>query len=294
MHIVTYNIQYGLGADGRFDLARIAGEIAAADIIGLQEVERHWARSGGVDQVAELARLLPEHHFVFGANLDMDASAPGPDGRPQHRRRQFGNMILSRWPIVSTRNMPLPKFGTWRDHSIHRGLLEAVIAPPRARPLRIYTTHLCHLASGTRLPQLRFVIEAIARAPAEGGAWSGGHPNPAAGWLEGGLPPMPREAVLMGDLNFLPGSPEYELIAGPVDRRGRRIWPLDGLVDAQVAAGMGEAENPTHPEGGRIDHVFVSASLAGAVSGLRVDSAATGSDHWPVWLELALEEPGVG
>jgi len=284
MNIVTYNIQYGLGADGRTDLSRIAGELAGADIIALQEVERLWQRSGTVDQVAELARLLPDMHWVFGANLDVDASLPGPDGRPQHRRRQFGNMILSRWPIISTRNFPLPKFGTLRDHAIQRGLLEAVVAP-EGRAMRLYTTHLCHLGAATRLPQLRFVLEVLARAPAEGGAWSGGHPDPEAGWTEGGPPPMPRDALLMGDLNFRPDSDEYDLVAGP--RRGEgRVWSLDGLVDAHVAAGHAEAAGATHPAGGRIDHVFLSAGLLPRLRGLRVDSDATGSDHWPVWIEL--------
>jgi len=31
-----------------------------------------------------------------------------------------------------------------------------------------------------------------ARAPAEGGAWCGGHPDPATGWTEGAMPPMPQ------------------------------------------------------------------------------------------------------
>jgi endonuclease/exonuclease/phosphatase family metal-dependent hydrolase len=36
--VVTYNIQYGLGKDNRYDLARIAREIEDADVIALQEV----------------------------------------------------------------------------------------------------------------------------------------------------------------------------------------------------------------------------------------------------------------
>ena len=71
MKIVSYNIQYGLGRDGRYDLERIAAEIAEAEVIALQEVERFWQRSGDVDEVARLAELLPDHHWVYGANLDM-------------------------------------------------------------------------------------------------------------------------------------------------------------------------------------------------------------------------------
>ncbi len=39
MNFVTYNIQFGLGKDGRFDLERIAGEVDGADVIALQEVK---------------------------------------------------------------------------------------------------------------------------------------------------------------------------------------------------------------------------------------------------------------
>jgi len=78
MKFVTYNIQYGLGKDNRYDLARIAREVENADVICLQEVERHWQRSGCVDAPAVLGSHLPEHHWVYGANLDMDASYRDP------------------------------------------------------------------------------------------------------------------------------------------------------------------------------------------------------------------------
>lgn len=44
MKLATYNIHYGLGKDERYDLARIAKDVAGADIIALQEVERFWPR----------------------------------------------------------------------------------------------------------------------------------------------------------------------------------------------------------------------------------------------------------
>src|ERR1700680_2435348 len=74
MKFVTYNIQYGLGKDDRYDLARIAREVEAADVIALQEVERHWQRSGCVDAPAVLGSYLPENHWVFRANLALHAS----------------------------------------------------------------------------------------------------------------------------------------------------------------------------------------------------------------------------
>jgi endonuclease/exonuclease/phosphatase family metal-dependent hydrolase len=52
MRLVTYNIQFGQGKDGRFDLERIAREVEGADVIAMQEVERYGKRSDLVDQVA--------------------------------------------------------------------------------------------------------------------------------------------------------------------------------------------------------------------------------------------------
>ncbi|NKW71504.1 EEP domain-containing protein, partial [Rhodobacteraceae bacterium R_SAG10] len=46
MKLVSYNIQYGFGADGNYDLGRIAQVVDGADIIALQEVERNWSRTG--------------------------------------------------------------------------------------------------------------------------------------------------------------------------------------------------------------------------------------------------------
>jgi hypothetical protein len=137
MKFASYNIQYGLGQDGRYDLHRIASAVEEADVIALQEVERFWQRSGMVDQPAELARLLPEHHWVYGANLDMDASYRDDSGRLVNRRRQFGTMLMSRWPILSSRNFPLPKLGLSESHSIQQGILEGVWTPRWVRSASI-------------------------------------------------------------------------------------------------------------------------------------------------------------
>ena len=288
MRIVTYNIQFGLGKDHRYDLGRIASEVEGADIIALQEVERHWQRSGCVDSPAVLAAHLPEFHWVYGANLDMDASYRDAAGRLVNRRRQFGTMILSRLPIVSSRNHPLPKYGTLVQHSIQQGALEVVIVTPRAGPVRIYSLHLSHLSAATRMPQVDALLDIHRRAPAEGGAWCGGHPEPAAGWTEGEMPPMPAAALLLGDFNFEWSDPEYERIVGARSERYGRLNRLNGFVDAWVAAGHREDEGATISRGRRIDFCFASPALASLVVSCRVDADAVGSDHQPLWVEMDL------
>jgi len=288
MKLVTYNIQYGLGRDGRHDLARVATEVAEADIIALQEVERHWQRSGDVDSPAVLAARLPEHHWVYAANLDMDASYRDAARRLVNRRRQFGTMILSRLPIVSSRNHLLPKYATLTQHSIQQGALEGVVITPSAGPVRIYSLHLSHLAMDTRLPQVETLLDVHARAIGEGGAWCGGHPDPDAGWTEGTMPPMPGEAILMGDFNFDWNAPEYDRIVGPLSPKYGRLNRVNGFVDAWVAAGNRQDEGATIPTGRRIDYCFLSPALAARVRSCRIDHEASGSDHQPLWVEIDL------
>ncbi len=284
--LVTYNIQYGLGRDGRYDLARIAAAVRDADVIALQEVERHWQRSGMLDEPAALAACLSDHHWVYGANLDMDATHRDASGRLVNRRRQFGTMILSRTPIVSSRNHLLPKYATLTQHSIQQGALEAVIATERGGFVRVYSTHLSHLSAATRLPQVDALLAIHARAPSEGGAWCGGHPDPEAGWTEGGMPPMPADAILAGDFNFAWDSPEYQRIVGPTSARYGRLNRVTGFVDAWVAAGHREDEGATADNGKRIDYCFVSAPLAPRVRSAWIDGAAAGSDHQPLWVDI--------
>ncbi|TMG80128.1 MAG: hydrolase [Betaproteobacteria bacterium] len=286
MKVVTYNIQFGLGKDDRYDLARIADEVRTADIIALQEVDRYWQRSGCVDSPAVLGALLPDHHWVYGANLDMDAGHRDAEGRLINRRRQFGTMILSRLPIVSSRNHLLPKYGTLTQHSIQQGALEAVVITERAGPIRFYSVHLSHLSPATRLPQVEALLDIHLRAPSEGGAWCGGHPEPEAGWTEGEMPPMPADAILMGDFNFTWRATEYDRIVGPASERYGRLNRLTGFVDAWVAAGHSEDEGVTADNGKRIDFCFVSAALADRVRSACVDADATGSDHQPLWVDM--------
>jgi len=200
----------------------------------------------------------------------------------------FPSITGSTAPIVSSRNHLLPKYGTLTQHSIQQGALEAVIVTERAGPLRFYSVHLSHLNPATRLPQVEALLEIHARAPGEGGAWCGGHPEPEAGWTEGEMPPMPADAILMGDFNFLWDAPEYDRIVGPLSERYGRLNRLTGFVDAWVAAGHREDEGITADNGERIDFCFVSEALAGRVQAARIDANASGSDQRPLWVDIDL------
>jgi endonuclease/exonuclease/phosphatase family metal-dependent hydrolase len=288
--LVSYNIQYGRGRDGVFDLERIVAAIAGADVIALQEVERYWQRSGLRDQPQDIAELVGEYHWTYGPGIDLDASTRDGDGRLCNRRRQFGNMLLSRRPILSSRNHLLPKYGSLGPMSIQRSALEGVIETGRGW-LRVYSVHLTHLSAETRLPQVERLLDIHERAPVEGAALCGGDLKDE--WTRDGLAPaLPREAILMGDFNMEPDSVEYTRITGPVSPYGGRITNPHGFVDAWVAAGNAEGDGVSADIDGRnvrLDYCFVSAGLRDAIAAARIDAEAAGSDHQPMWVEIDLD-----
>ena len=97
MKLVTWNVQWCRGCDGRVDPQRIvdhARAFADFDVLCLQEVAANFATlegSSGEDQFAALAGALPGFTAIAGVAVDIAA----PDGT----RRTFGNMILSRLPV---------------------------------------------------------------------------------------------------------------------------------------------------------------------------------------------------
>ena len=290
MKIVTYNIQYGRGRDGRFDLDRIAGEISGADVIALQEVERFWSRSGCVDQPLLISRHFPGHFTAYGPGVDLHVAGAGPGEEGAGRRRQFGNMLLSRTPLLTVRHHLLPKYASLGPPmSLQRSALEGVIAI-RGGHVRLYSVHLTHLAAATRLPQVDALLRVHADAVREGAPVSGSGLHEE--WTRDGMPaPMPRDAILLGDFNMEPGSEEYERIAGPSSPYGGRITNPEGFVDAWVEAGNAIEAGVTAEVRGRparLDYCFVGAGLKDRIRTVSVDTAAVGSDHQPVWMEIDL------
>jgi len=288
--LASYNIQYGVGKDERLDLERIVSELGDADIVALQEVEAGNPAHGFMDQPAELARLLGHVHWSYGAGVDVYLGERVPGGYPGLRRK-FGNMILSRWPLLSVVNHTLPKLAVRNATHLQRTAMEVVIETPE-RPLRLCTSHLDHLSPLTRMPQVVMLRDLLLYAPYRGAPWWGVPGNPA-GFGEPGVP-WPRGGMLMGDMNFAPDGPEYEYLVGDISpMTGARVSLAEGLLDAWVLTGHGEDEGVTFIRPGRkqerLDHCFVTGDLAPAVLSMRIDDAAVGSDHQPIFVTL---DPG--
>jgi endonuclease/exonuclease/phosphatase family metal-dependent hydrolase len=270
--ILTWNIQCGRGCDGRFDLtriARVAEAMGDSDVLCFQEVARNDPQYGdGADQLAELQALFPRHRAFFGAALDR----PGTGAE----RRQFGNLLLSRLPVLQVFFHLLPHPAEGGIKHMQRQAIEAVVGTS-AGPLRVVTTHLEYYSAAHRAAQ----VERLRGLQAEVAGNEAHPPKPAASPYD----PVPRPAslVLCGDLNFLPDEAAYRALFAPP------------LLDAWRSARGAEPHPPSTglydrrqwPMGGHCrDYFAVTADVAQRVADLSIDTATDASDHQPLRLTL--------
>ena len=185
LRVLCYNIHHAAGVDRKLDVPRIARVIQSVqpDLVALQEVDRNTTRTSKVDQAAELARLTRMNH-VFGANIAFQGG-------------QFGNAILSRFPITEHRNHLLPNV----DAGEQRGVLAATIHVSKDRSLRLLATHFDHRRpDAERLASAKFVNQLTAKQPE-----------------------MPM--IFAGDLNDVPTSRTLQEIGRTWIRTNARIMP---------------------------------------------------------------------
>lgn len=126
VRVVTYNIHKCRGFDRKISPARILAVIQEldADIVCLQEVVNAPDASPLFDQAAEIARGLPDYQSCFGANRVLHGGT-------------YGNMTLTRLPLLSWRNHDLTRKG--REE---RGVLQSDIELPGGEALHVFNVHL--------------------------------------------------------------------------------------------------------------------------------------------------------
>lgn len=282
MKLITWNIQWGRGADGRVDLDRIishARRCADFDVLCLQEVSAGFAELPGADasdQFAALAAHLPGFHAFAGIGTDL------PDGKGG--RCRFGNMILSRYPVAQVFAHLLPWPVEQGVMSMQRVALEANIASPLGM-LRITTTHLEYYSAAQR----RLQIERLRELQRDGYAQAQVEP---VGKISDGpfcCPGRGIPAILTGDCNFRPESDDYAQLISPIDAVTPPYldaWKVvHGDLERPPTVGVYDKRQwPGVPF--CFDFIFVSEDLAPQTRAMRVDMETDASDHQPLLLEL--------
>lgn len=282
MKLVTWNIQWCRGCDGRVDPQRIVDDARAFadfDVLCLQEVASNFASlrgSQGEDQFALIAARLPGFTPVMAMPVDVAA----PDGT----RRRFGNMILSRLPVAHVLRVQLPWPADPTVRSMPRMLLEAVVRAPFG-PLRVMTTHLEYYSLAQRTAQ----VEALRAHHAQ----ACGHALDDRARSDSGDPfqaqPHTVSAILTGDFNLRPEDPLHARMTAPFDDAR-----VPAFADAWQVVHPGQGQPATigvhdcdqWPDPFACDFIFATTDLGPRLRRVAVDATTAASDHQPVLVEL--------
>ena len=179
LKVMTFNIQSGLrGLDKVAEVIRSA----APDIVALQEVDVGSVRAGGKNQPAVLAGLtgLPYHSHFRTTTLW------GGD---------YGVALLSRFPLVSVEQHPLPVATGAEPRTVARAILDV-----QGQEVSVYVTHLTRrpFNDSVRIQQSVAILALMAKDP--------------------------RPKLLMGDMNDTPESSSLRLFK----RELRDVFALRG------------------------------------------------------------------
>lgn len=171
VRVLTLNILHGATTKGDFDLDVISDVInnTKPDLVALQEVDYKTKRAKNFDLTTELAQRTGMTSY-FAKAMDYDGGA-------------YGEGVLSKWPILSAKNIPLPHQPT----SEPRAAAEITIAISPGDTIRFIGTHLDHLKDNRdRMMQVQAINQK--------------------------LMPSDYPSILAGDLNDTPGSEPIEIL----------------------------------------------------------------------------------
>jgi endonuclease/exonuclease/phosphatase family metal-dependent hydrolase len=250
LRVVTYNVHYCKGLDGRFApdrIARILRELDP-DIIALQELDVGNARSRGDDQLAYLAEELGLHPLFCPSIVNGE--------------ELYGHGLLSAHKISLVKQARLPT-GDVPVIEPRDGLHARIDF--EGQPISIITTHL-GLAHRERAAQIDRLLEAD---------------------FLGGIS-SDQPALFLGDLNLSPGGKLYRRLTATWGQVNGRAFLHD--VQAHAPGHTALRTFPSFLPVRSLDHIFATPHFTikavHAPSNLLTRRA---SDHLPLVADLELD-----
>jgi endonuclease/exonuclease/phosphatase family metal-dependent hydrolase len=142
--IVSFNVKYARHIDRAVEVLRESESLRGADVIALQEMDE-----AGTECVA---RALNLNYVYYPASLQ------------PHGKKNFGNAILSPWPIADDVKLVLP--GRHRVRKLQRIAVAATVKVGEI-PLRVFSVHLeapFAIGGAGRRDQAQAVVEQASRS----------------------------------------------------------------------------------------------------------------------------------
>ena len=187
IRILTFNILHGATTKGDFDLDKIASVIKNTnpDMVALQEVDFKTNRARNYDLVTELGwrtKMAP----LFGIAMPFDGGG-------------YGEGILTKMPILSSKNVPLPH----SPGNEPRAALQVLVQLESGDTISFIGTHLEHQESSSdRIDQVNTINQTFASCQ---------YPS-----------------ILAGDLNATPDSEPISILTEywtASDQKGALTYP---------------------------------------------------------------------
>ena len=173
VRVLTFNILHGATTKGNFDLDKIASVIQKTnpDLVAMQEVDFKTKRAHNYDLVTELGwrtKMAP----LFGIAMPYDGGG-------------YGEGILTKMPILSSRNVALPH----SPENEPRAALEVLVQLESGDTISFIGTHLEHQETSTdRIDQVKTINETFVSCK------------------------YPYPSILAGDLNATPNSEPISIL----------------------------------------------------------------------------------
>lgn len=243
MHIrvLTYNIHKCIGGvDRRYQPERIRETIAhyEPDLALLQEVDHLVPRSNHDRQVDLLGDLLGYRHRTYFPNVRVRGGG------------EYGNAILSRFPLTQTRNIDLTVGRRKRRSVLHARYRVRLPGKRHMRTLHVFNMHL-GLSGGERKIQLQRFLDSH--------PFNGFHAQ--------------TPVIVGGDLNDVWGT------LGP-----KFLLPAGFLGMPQILRTF-----PSYAPVRALDGIYVRGSARiTKIQRARVDVARQASDHLPLIADIEL------
>lgn len=290
MEILSWNIQAAKGVDNIVSTERITSDIRAfsdPDVICLQEI----LRTPEHDQVADLSQAFPDYECVFGAAINRLY----PSGR-----LEFGNMILTRLPILQITQHKLPQPAEPEQKHMPRQAIELLLVNQNEF-LRVTTLHLDYFAAGQRSAQVGYLAghhqECLARFRS---------PSPEGGEEQFASMPETARSIYCGDFNLTVDTDDYKtMLKGGCNNNTHgnenqnsasdNASAESGLIDCWRHVHGSATHDPTcgifdreqWPEGPHCrDFFFASTDVAENVTAMEVETNTAASDHQPLKIKL--------
>ncbi|MCX7919744.1 MAG: endonuclease/exonuclease/phosphatase family protein [bacterium] len=273
--LMSYNIhicvpdgyRFGEYIPTREDVKKVAETILSAtpDIVALQEVDNQFgsptnSRTNYLNLAKELAGFTG-YYYAFGSTIDADPLAIGSsagyiewgnakrtttNGNPHG---EYGNAMLSRYPIKQVRNFDLPNQLGYEN----RACLNARIKIGK-QLFSIYVTHLQHNSALDRVNQIQMIMKIMQQDRTN------------------------SIKILLGDMNYDPDKAKRD---GTYQEEFDVIKPIlaAGYIDSAASVGNPALTFSARNLFERIDYIFVPKEVK-VIKSFTIPS--TTSDHIPL------------